>query len=291
MYLNESIKTPFVSRFPKLILPHHVIIFVVLLVGIYFGFNKYKNIESEDNQTLAIVSSPKINDIYFLDYRVMSSDLRPKHNYRIGKVVDITGDIVTLVYSNLFYQHHHSAIKSIQYGQLSYKKFFEPKRYDLSFSTIKNMHEDGAIYLAKRPVRDRLYGNVVSPYQRKESSSLFVFGKKENAKGEAFLKEVYSETNLASAYEQFQISANYGFAKGQVNLAEMYINGHHVKKDFIQALFWLKEASFQSNKSAILKYGIICKQVKSCNLIDFYQELTEAGVSIKVRELDFKLSD
>ncbi|MCW8832357.1 MAG: SEL1-like repeat protein, partial [Colwellia sp.] len=79
------------------------------------------------------------------------------------------------------------------------------------------------------------------------------------------------------------------YAKGQVNLAAMYINGQHVEKDFEQALYWLKAASLQSHKPAILKYGIICRQVESCYLADFYQELTAAGVNIQVREMDFKL--
>ena len=69
----------------------------------------------------------------------------------------------------------------------------------------------------------------------------------------------------------------------------MYINGQYVKKDFEQALYWLKQASLQSYKPAILKYGIICKQTKSCNFVDFYQDLTASGVNIKVRKLDFKL--
>ena len=109
-------------------------------------------------------------------------------------------------------------------------------------------------------------------------------------KGEAFLKEQFSETNLQTAFELFQRSSNFGYVKGQVNLAEMYINGQYVKKDFTQALYWLKQASLQSYKAAILKYEIICKQIISCDMVDFYQELTASGVNIKVRKLDFKLS-
>lgn len=152
------------------------------------------------------------------------------------------------------------------------------------------MQKNQAIYLAKRPVRGKLLGRLVGPEKNKEARNYLTYGKEENTKGEAFLKERFSETNLQTAFELFQNSSNLGYAKGQVNLAEMYINGQHVKKDFNQALYWLNQASLQSNKSAILKYGIICKQIEPCNVVDFYQELTNAGVNIKVRKLDFKLS-
>ena len=70
----------------------------------------------------------------------------------------------------------------------------------------------------------------------------------------------------------------------------MYINGTHTEIDLNKALYWLKLASLQSSKPAILKYGIICKQVTDCNIYDFYQNLTDAGVNVKVRKLDFELS-
>jgi len=152
------------------------------------------------------------------------------------------------------------------------------------------MHSNQAIYLAKRPVRNRLFGNFVSPDKPKETNNYLIYGKEENSKGEAFLIEQFSETNLKTAFEFFQDSSTLGYAKGQVNLAEMYINGQHVQKDFNQALYWLKQASLQSYKPAILKYGIICQQIESCNIVDFYQELTASGVNIKVRKLDFTLS-
>ena len=260
------------------------------LIALYFGLLKYKNDTAEIAQTLAIVSNPKVNDIYFLDYRHLSDKLRPNEKYRIAKVVDITGDIVTLVYGQFLYQYQNAAVNSIQYGQLSYKDYFEPKRYNLSLASINSMVESNTIYLAKRPIRDKLFGNLVGPEKAPESSSQLIYGKKENTKGEAFLNDKFSETSLVKAFDFFQESANLGYVKGQVNLAEMYINGQHVEQNLTQALSWLKQAALQSHKPAILKYGIVCEQVPSCDVVNFYQELTHAGVNIKVRKLDFELS-
>jgi len=289
MYIDESILEQKSINIVKSIQPFKILTVLILLLISYFGYVKYEAFETEKAQTLAIILNPHLDDIYFLDFRLLSSKLRPNEKYRIAKVVDITGDIVTLLYGGLFYQRQHAAISSIQYGQLSFKDYFQPKRYDIPHSMIKDMLSKQAIYLAKRPVSNKLYGNFIGPEKRDVLTNKFVYGKKENNKGEAFIKERYSETNFESAFELFQLSSNLGYAAGQVNLAEMYINGFYVERNLSRALHWLKQASLQSYKPAILKYAITCKQVDKCELYDFYRELDNKGVNIKVRELDFKL--
>jgi len=290
MYVNEVTTAKRTVNFKKSIIPLKASTLLILLLISYLGFMKYNAYKTEQNQTLAIIASPQVNDIYFLDFRLLSDTLRPTEKYRIAKVVDITGDIVTLVYGGFFYQRQHAAINSIKYGQLSYQNYFEPKRYDISHHAIKDMQSSQAIYLAKRPVRNKLYGNLVGPEKPREHVNYLIYGTKENIKGEAFLKEKFSETNIETAFKLFHSSASFGYVNGQVNLAEMYINGLYVEKDLDLALYWLKQASLQSYKAAILKYGIVCKQVNSCNVIDFYQELIAAGVNVKVKKLDFELS-
>ncbi len=290
MYLYGTVKKFSAQWLPHVVLNYKLSSLFLLCVFIGFGFTKFNQHDLEQRQTLAIVTNPKVNDILFFDERLLSDDLRPYEKYRIAKVVDVTGDIISLVYGDFFYQHKHAILNSIQYGQLSYKDYFEPKRYDTHIDAIKNMLDMQAIYLAQRPVRGRLLGQLVGPERIKPRESHLTFGKKENIKGEAFLQQPYSETNIKTAFEFFQKSSELGYAKGQINLAEMYVNGWHVDKDFVQALYWFKQASLQSNKPAILKYRIICKQVESCNINDFYQELTDYGVNIKVRNIDFTLS-
>ncbi|NQY50992.1 MAG: sel1 repeat family protein, partial [Colwellia sp.] len=108
------------------------------------------------------LASPKIDDIYFLDFRVLSDALRPKEKYRLAKVVDITGDTVTLLYGNMFYLRQQTLKDSIHYGQLRYKGYFESKRYDLTLTQLKAMHDSTAIYMIKRPDLNMLYGNYIN---------------------------------------------------------------------------------------------------------------------------------
>ncbi|WP_426358626.1 tetratricopeptide repeat protein [Pseudocolwellia sp. HL-MZ19] len=271
--------------------PARVISILVVLFVLYTAFIEYFDYKHEADNSLAIISEPKINDIYFMDFRVIKEDLRPHEKYRIAKVADITGDIITLVYGSFYYQRKHATLNAISYGQLTFKDYFEGKRYDFPHNKVKNLFESGAIYLANRPVQNKLYGNLVVPREEHYRSNRLTYGKQENIKGEAFFNDSFNEMGLEKAFGFFQQSAELGFVKGQINLAQMYIDGEFVNKDFNKALHWLKQASLQSSKSAILKYGIICKQVEACNAGDFYQELNESGVNIKVRKLDFELSN
>ena len=263
---------------------------IVLLWLCLFIYNKTNQYQQEDKNSLAYLASPKVDDIYFLDFRLLSENLRPNEKYRIAKVVDITGDIVTLLYGNVFYLRQQAVKDSIRYGQLRYKGYFESKRYDLKLSQLKTMHDSTAIYMIKRPDKNMLYGNYINDPEPKVSSTVYIPGKRENLAGLSFKKSSYLENNLQQAFERFSRSAQLGFAQGQVNLAEMYLNGEYIDKDLNQAMYWFKQAALKSDKAGVLKYVIVCQQVSYCQEGDFYQELTDAGVNIKVRKVDFKLN-
>jgi TPR repeat protein len=264
-------------------------IFALILLGLFI-YKKSTQSQYENDATLQYLAQPKIDDIYFLDFRLLSDNLRPKEKYRIAKVVDVTGDIITLLYGNVYYLRQQSLKDSIRYGQLRFKEYFETKRYDFSLKKLQAMQASGAIYMIKRPEQNMLYGNYINDPEPELGTSLYIPGKRENIAGISLLNAKYSESNLSQAFERFSRSAQLGYAKGQVNLAQMYVNGQFVDKDFSQAMYWFKQAALQSDKSAILKYVIICRQVSGCQEGDFYQELTQAGVNIKVRKLDFNLN-
>ena len=245
---------------------------------------------SENNTNTQIyLNAPQVDDIYFLDARLMTDNLRPKEKYRLAKVVDVTGDIVTLLYGNVFYLRQQALKDSIRYGQLRYQQYFESKRYDLSLSQLQVMLDTSAIFMVKRPKNNMLYGNYVNDPKPAVSRSIFIPGKRENSQGLSLLKSANLEGNLQQAYRYFLMSATLGFAEGQINLGQMYLNGDHVEKNLVQALFWLNKAALQSNKAAVLKYVIVCRQLDTCQEVDFYQRLFDAGVNIKVRSIDFEL--
>ncbi|MBA6294434.1 tetratricopeptide repeat protein [Colwellia sp. MB02u-9] len=280
----------FIPSFKHFIASKKSLLIPVLFCLAYYSYYVIYQTNRDQQQTRQIVATPKINDIYLFDFRIVSHNLRPNEKYRIAKVVDITGDIITLVYGSFYYPNQHATINSIYYGQLTYKDYFEAKRFDYNHQQIQQKLASGAIYQAMRPINDKLLGQRVGPEPRKYRSNIFIQGRRENLTGEAFLNQRFSETNLKQAFELFTTSANYNFAQGQVNLAQMYINGQYVEKNLSKALYWLNQAALQSHKPAILKYEIICKQLSSCQIYDFFKNLVTTGVNIKVRSLSTELT-
>ncbi len=258
---------------------------LISLSAMFYILYSLKQVPIATEQTAHFIASPKIGDIYFINYPLLEKDVRPNEKFRIAKLVDITGEVLTFQYGSLLYVSQTGVEKAIEFGQLRYKKYFEPKRYNFSLSNVIQMHKDNIFYKVERPVYGKLYGNFVSPQHRKTSKSLYIPGRKENSSGEVYLKSAYLENNLQLAFEYFNQSAQLNYPAGQVNLAQMYINQNFIEKDYNHALYWLKQASLQSYKPAILKYVIVCQQVSNCSEIEFYQELQLAGVAIKVRAL------
>jgi len=257
-----------------------IITLVILAMTAVAGSLFYKDIKSNE-LTNAIVAAPQLNDLYYVDFRLIKDNLRPAEKFRMAKVTDITGDVITINFSSYFYLQEHELNEAIRYAQLRYEKFFQEKRHNYKITELQNLIESGAIVLARRPVGDMLDGNVVVPDSHFESNSVFIPGKKENFAGLEYLKLGKDSGKAELALENFEESADLGFVKGQVNLAQMYLNGIAVEKDLHESLVWFKEASLQAYEPAILKYSIVCQQVESCTIEDFYQELVKAGVNIE----------
>lgn len=266
---------------------------IVVLLILYFIGSKINKNDIEYSETQGYIAQPNVNDIYFLDLQELTRNLRPNERYRVAKVVDITGHIVTLQYGNMLYPNKQSVIDGIRYGQLRYNEYLEPKRYDFSLQSLTNLYNKGAIYKIKRPVHDVLYGNNVSPDKNdiyKENPAIYIPGKRQYIEANAIAKAVHTEDYIEQSLALWQQSAELGYAQGQVALGEAYLSSEYTE-DLTQALYWFKQASLQSNKAGILKYEIVCKQVAHCNIVDFYQQLVAAGVNIKVRAIDFSLSE
>lgn len=261
---------------------------VALVVASIAGAIIYNNIQ-QTKLTKALIAHPEVNDLYYVDFRLIKDNLRPNEKFRMAKVTDITGDVVTLNFSSYFYLQEHELNEAIRYAQLRFEKFFQEKRHNYNIADLEAMIESGAVVLARRPESNMLDGNVVVPDSHFEKSTIFIPGNKENLAGLEYLKIANKEFKKTGktdsdeaflAFAKFTESADYEFNPGVVSLAQMYLNGMAAKKDLHEALALLKQASLEAYEPAILKYSIVCEQVESCMVTDFYQELVKAGVNI-----------
>lgn len=202
----------------------------------------------------------------------------------MAKVVDVTGNVVTLLYGDFFYLNEYSMINSIRYGQLRFKKYFSTYRNNFTVQQIAALKKTNAIFKVERPVYGKLHSNFINPQQIKTTTRHFVPGKQENISGESYLKATNIQNHYAIAFEYFKESAQLNYAEGQINLAQMYLSTRLEQQDFNKALFWLKQAALQSNKTAINKYAIVCQQASRCNINVFYQSLIDYGVNIRFNQ-------
>jgi hypothetical protein len=228
------------------------------------------------------IEQPAVNDFYHVDFRYLSNDLRPNEKYRIGKVIDITGEIATVVYSRLFYNMQRGGDESIRVGHVTHFSFFSRKEYHYKFSELQAMRSQGAIYRVERPVDNRLRGKPVVTAKKRFLSATYFPGARQNNSGLAFMEASYLADHYQRAFEKFKTSSERGYKLGQVNLAELYITGKHGEVDLNQALFWLQEAALQDHQPAIDKYLIVCQQVAECKKSDFLKVMSDAGVNFRV---------
>ena len=140
-----------------------LVLLTCLLVIFYFGYERYASHQTEQTEASVFILTPQRNDIYFLDLRLLSDKLDLKNKYKLAKVVRVNDDNVAIVYGKFFYQWQSAVVNSIQYGDLSNKDYFTLMPDYIPFSKIKEMKSNGIIYLVKRPIRNKLYGNIVSP--------------------------------------------------------------------------------------------------------------------------------
>ena len=87
-----------------------LLVFVVILA---ITANSFYDNHKLNIQTQAYISEPKLNDLYYIDFRIIESNLRPTEKYRMAKVADITGDMITLKYSSYFYPQKHELGETI----------------------------------------------------------------------------------------------------------------------------------------------------------------------------------
>jgi hypothetical protein len=128
----------------------------------YFIYDYYIFHLDEQSQTETLISSPKVNDIYFLNMRLLSGKSEPKHKYRLAKVVSISSNHLAIVYGSVSYQWQNAVINSIKYDDVNNYDYFKVIPEFFTFNQMKEMREKGAIYLVKRPIRNKLYGSIVN---------------------------------------------------------------------------------------------------------------------------------
>lgn len=261
-------------------------VLIIILLSYYFSDEQQKNRQSQ-----AYIDAPKVNDFYYLDYRKVTGDKRSQNNYRIAKIVDITGGTVSLTYGNYFYPMKNALNNGLRFGHSTNFDYFEKKRQHFSYAELDKLFQQGFIYRVVRPDFNMIGrnkavymidGNPVSSTTEAKKAWRYIPGKRQNTQGMAYLNANYIADRFEQAFVLLQQSAELGYAPGQTNLAELYLTGIEGSRDIENAAHWLFQAALQGYQPAIEKYRVICQLEETCEIEDFYRALNEAGTSYQI---------
>jgi len=249
-------------------------LFLSIFALIYWQYVKYQ----ENMLTQEYIASPQKNDFYFINYHGINKNTRPNQKYRLGKIVSVNNGKVFMIYGGYTYIKSSSLIRDVQGGMTYDSRYFNAEEHGFTLEQLNKLYNDDAILAVKRPVNNRLYGNVVIDEIsiNKKYRSL---AEMHNDQGLAFMQYSHIEENLDNAYKYFLKSSENGYSKGQVNLSKLYIGAGEIDK----ALYWLEKAAVQGNKVATKLYVENCKSINNCDQDSFIKQLKDIGYNISAR--------
>lgn len=274
---NNALTSDVISNIKKrlfkfyIILPMFTGLFLSLLALSYWQYTQYR----EQVHTQEYVTSPHVNDFYFINNQKLLENQRPNQNYRLAKVVSIGKDVVSLVYSRFTFQKENMLKKDIQSGMVIDSRYFGKEQYIFSLPQLQQLLSEEAILLVKRPQGNKLFGNLVinNTLKTNKGTSLAQFY---NDRGAGLMRMSHIKDNLLNAQKNFLKAAELGYTPAQINLSRWYINNGKVEK----ALYWLKLASFKGDKTAINLYLSNCPKVNECDGTKFSADVTALGFSL-----------
>ena len=98
----------------------------VLATDIDNAFHK-----AEQTEASVLILTPQVNDIYFLDMRLLGNELESKHKYRLAKVVSVTDSNVAIVYGRVFYQWQNAVVNSIKSDDVNNYNYFKLRSFTI----------------------------------------------------------------------------------------------------------------------------------------------------------------
>jgi len=257
-------------RFFKLI-PMFSGLILSLFFFLFWSYGKYQ----EHVLAQQYISSPKVNDFYYIDHSGIKEQLRLNQKYLLAKVVSINDKTVSMVFSRFRFKNKTSLEKDLRGGMVIDPRYFNQKHHQFSIEKLSALYEQNSVLMVKRPFNYRLFGNVV--VSAFSASNKKIRGMRENDQGLAFMQHSDVQSNIENAEKYFLQSANMGYSKGQLNLARLYLTSNRIN----EALIWLNKSALQGNEQAIKLYWDNCEQTEHCNISTFEQALSDSGFIVK----------
>ncbi|WP_019026808.1 hypothetical protein [Colwellia piezophila] len=249
------------------LIPMYTGVIMILLALSYWQYDKYQvNILSKE-----YIESPKVNDFYYINQTSINDKIPPNKKYVLGKVVSLTPNTVSLVFSRYLFENKSSLANDIQGAKVIDAEYFNKKHHVFTREKLINFYQNETVLLVLRPKNSKLFGTIVLTsnisVNRQEK------GYRENRIGLSFMLDADNKASLEDAERFFLESANKGYVQGQLNLARLYLDTNKINL----ALEWSKIAALKGYDLAIEFYTQHCSSSEDCDVAAFNAELIEAG--------------
>jgi len=267
--LSSSDYKAFSKKLFKLhaLVPMYAGVIMVLLALSYWQYNSYQ----ADSLSKEYIESPKVNDFYYINQKGIDDKIPHNKKYVLGKVVSLTPNTVSLVFSRFLFENKSSLANDIRSSKVIGAEYFNKKHHVFTRDKLINFYQNDTVLSVLRPKNSKLFGTLVLTSNL--SANKKVKGYSENRIGLSFMLDADNKASLEDAERFFLESANQGYVQGQLNLARLYLDTNKTDK----ALAWSKIAALKGYDLAIEFYTQHCSSSDDCDIATFNAELIEAG--------------
>ncbi len=249
------------------LIPMFTGVIIVLLALSYWQYNSYQ----ANSLSKEYIESPKINDFYYINQTGINDKIPPNKKYVLAKVVSLTPNTVSLLFSRFRFENKSSLANDIRSSKVIGAKYFNKKHHVFTRDKLINFYQNDTVLSVLRPKNSKLFGTIVLTSNFAVDRQ--VKGYSENRIGLSFMLDADNKASLEDAERFFLESANQGYVQGQLNLARLYLDTNKINK----ALEWSKIAALKGYDVAIEFYTKQCSLIEDCDVEAFNAELIEAG--------------
>lgn len=125
---------------------------IILLALLYFGYTEY-----QQHDRMQLVTEPKVNDFYFVDYHLIEPSSDAGFRYIPLKISSIDDDMYTFRVGNIGYTEKTPITEHVKFDMALKRIFFRENVLTVSHETLLNWADEDIIYDIARP--DNIYIN------------------------------------------------------------------------------------------------------------------------------------
>ncbi|BFT31570.1 hypothetical protein D210916BOD24_27460 [Alteromonas sp. D210916BOD_24] len=119
-----------------------------MLIALFFITNAF----IESNEKERVLTNPKKNDFFYIDYRAIDPSSDARFRYVPMKVLDIDGDIFTFKVGNIAHTTQVSPGQHAKFDKaLLLRNYYRVDNLVLNRVQVNELVSNGAIYDARRP--------------------------------------------------------------------------------------------------------------------------------------------